>query len=1187
MAWSYNEETGIYSVSFSELPDLLNTLEQNTRDTPYKLDVTGVTADDLDSSGTTGTLGYYIRNTSLFIDLSPTTLPALSFMTESFSYCATLVKAPDVAGAYMRYTFFRSGIEVTPTITCTSEIFQSLEGCFAECTHLKHAIAPASLSSYGDSFFHTFHGCTALEDITFTKTPDTSSGSDGVLADCTSLRLISVSNSSMQTSMKNFLTSQQANNSFPSTINVNSVVLLTTYDVDTDTYTVPFSELATLLNNFPQNTVDTPYKLNVTGLVASNINSSGTSGTFGNIIKENLTKYVDLSNTVLPSVTDVSYAFSACTNIVLAPQVTSGTKGLQNWFSNCTNLKVTPELPNTILSMRYAFEYCSNLETITNIPTSVTYMENCFRSCEKIHYSPSIPASVRNMSNCFAYADLYETPVMASGVTDLTSCFSYNENLTKANTIPTSVTNMSNCFKQCTSLAIVENIPRQTTRIDYCFFGCSALERINLWDYNSVSTGDTYSKDCFTNCNSLAHIYVNGYASSSRTNLITFLKNRKTNGYFPSDITPADIVFYGYTEGYSIAFSNLNNYLTYLEPNTVDNPYKLTVTGLSVSNVNTSATSGSLGYVIAHNTKYLDLSLTSLHANQTTMKERFNECTYLVVSPNIPNNVTDMEACYGGCHNLKTPPTLSTKTTNMKDCFVYCTSLESAPIIPNTVTTLHGTFYGCTSLEEPPEIPDSVTIMGGTFFGCTSLEEAPVIPDSVYELSACFHGCTSLDKAPIIPNSVTNMADTFVGCTNLEIAPIVPNSVTILQDCFMNCTSLVDVPSIPSLSGQLDDLSSAFDGCSALKRVNFNGTFDLTLADFDSAFNDCDMLESVFVKSRENQVALITYLESQQNDGKFPSGLNVSEIVKFDEKIMKVQTEEGTEIVDLYRFKGQLLTEKNGELVYADEDFKPFSVQIDNETFFAQTIPESLLATCRNKGSGTVLKKIVGTEIVEGVTTPVYQWYAKTAGTPEEPFKKNNTTILSDISTETLDITFPKNLFPKGGRMLVCGAAGANVTDTATQNHVNYGGKGEIRAVEIPANPKEDLHILGVTFPKTSTNGETKSTSQCYCSGETDSYGNCKGWATRNVSGASGGIGGNNCVVTYEKKGISYTVTAYGGGGGGGGKAYGDDTTDYGNGGLSGDGNANVGSNGGNPYDIENCNVNELTTAFLRVEAYI
>jgi len=1153
MAWTYDSDTETYTVPSDELEDLLDSLEQNTASTPYRLNI------QCSTNGACMIAINKIKNGTKFVDLRPTTFFGLSTITTSFQNCTTLIHSPRITNSETLNNFYRG------------------------CTNLKSV----SIPSCATQIMSICMGCTALENVLFEYTDLSEPPVMYELFEgCDSLKGILTPNSSVQSSLISALNTHKTNGHFPSTINPSDIVFVVSYDYDTEIYTVAFSVLSMFLATLEGNTAETPYKLNVTGLVASNINSSSTSGTFGNIIKDNLTKYVDLSNTVLPSVTDVSYAFSACTNLVLAPQVTSGTKGLQNWFSNCTNLKATPELPNTILSMRYAFEYCTNLETITNIPTSVTYMENCFRSCENIHYSPSIPASVRNMSNCFAYADLYETPVMASGVTDLTSCFSYNENLTKANTIPTSVTNMSNCFKQCTSLAIVENIPRQTTRIDYCFFGCSALERINLWDYNSVSTGDTYSKDCFTDCDSLAHIYVNGYNSGSRTNLITFLNNRKTNGYFPSDITPADIVFYGYTEGYSIAFSNLNNYLMYLEPNTVDNPYKLTVTGLSVANVNTSTTSGSLGYVIAHNTKYLDLSLTSLHANQTTMKNRFNECTYLVVSPNIPNNVTDMESCYGGCHNLKTPPTLSTSTTNMKDCFVSCTSLESAPIIPNTVTTLHGTFYGCTSLEEPPEIPDSVTIMGGTFFGCTSLEEAPVIPDSVYELSSCFQGCTSLTKAPIIPNGVDSMVSTFEG-TPITVAPVIPDSVTELTSCFKDCTSLVDVPSLPFLEDNVSDISSAFDGCSALKRVNFNR--ELTSIDyhFDEIFNDCDMLESVFVKSRENQIDLITYLESQQSDGKFPSGLTVSEIVKFDEKTMRVQTEEGTEIVDLYRFKEQLLTEKNGELAYADEDFKPFTVQIDNEEFYAQTIGESLLATCRNKGSGTVLKKIVGTEIVEGVTTPVYQWYAKTAGTLEEPFKKNNTTILSDISTETLDITFPKNLFPKGGRMLVCGAAGANVIDTATQNHVNYGGKGEIRAVEIPANPKEDLHILGVTFPKTSTNGETKSTSQRYCSGGYDNYSRCQGWSDRTVYGISGGVGGKNCVVTYEKKGVSYTVTAYGGGGGGGGKAYGDSTTDFGNGGLSGDGNANVGSNGGNPYHIEDYNVNKLTTAFLRVEAYI
>ena len=891
------------------------------------------------------------------------------------------------------------------------------------------------------------------------------------------------------------------------------------YNEETGIYSVSLSELAALLNSLEQNTVATPYKLNITNLsanqlVGSIIPATGiySASALGEEIKSG-DRYVDLSPTTLPSATNIKACFYNCTKVVIPPSLSSNATDMSYCFYGCSSLTEPPIIPTTNPRLDYCFIDCTSLEVAPQINSQ--YVIDTFQGCTNLKTVPLLGTNVRSLGACFT--------------------------------------------------------------------GCTSLERIEKFYTTTYSLTNTI----FEGCDNLQAICVNGYNSSQRTTLVNNLNTYKNAGHFPSDITPADIVFYGYTEGYSIAFSNLNNYLTYLEPNTVDNPYKLTVTGLSVANVNTSSTSGSLGYVIKNNTKYLDLSLTSLHASQTTMKERFNECTYLVVSPNIPNNVTNMEACYSGCHNLKTPPTLSTKTTNMKDCFAYCRSLESAPVIPNPVTILHGTFYGCTSLEEPPEIPDNVTIMGGTFFGCTSLAEAPVIPESVVDLGNCFQGCSSLTKAPIIPNGVHNMVGTFRG-TPITVAPIIPSSVEVLSGCFIDCTSLTDVPSLPSFS-----LVTAFDGCSSLKRVNFNGTFDLSVVNFDSAFNDCDMLESVFVKSRENQVALITYLESQQNDGKFPSGLNVSEIVKFDEKIMRVQTEEGTEIVDLYRFKGQLLTEKNGELVYADEDFKPFSVQIDNETFFAQTIPESLLVKCR-QGSGTVLKKKIGTEIVEGVTTPVYQWYARTAGTLEEPFQRKYTEI--DVyDTDASNIVIPKENFPKGGVLLLYGGAGGSTT-------AGSGGNGQIKRIEISASPKNDI-TFSVSFTKTAVNGTqvTKSATAYKsepipgCSGST-----CVEY-TATATSTSGGIGGKNCSVSVVKEGITETVIAYGGGGAGGAAT----STEYysyfagntcrslktlssgkGAGGASGNGNLGEGARGGDAETTGTFGINTSTTAKLVIGAY-
>lgn len=1159
MAWSYDETTEVYTVDTSGIDSLFPTLEQNTVDTPYKINV------NESSSGSIMLAIMKLKNYTLYLDLSYTTFSYVMGLSQcKFQNFEYLVRAPHITDG------------------------ENLNNFYDGCTNLKSVYIPNTMNQ----LVFMCRNCTSLEYVEFGFTDLTTyPAMSELFNNCTSLKLISVPNASVKSRLVSYLTSQQGYGYFPADIDPNDIVLTASYDVDTDTYTVPFSELETLLNNFPQNTVDTPYKLNITGLTSSQVTTSSSTmpalktalGTVNN--GDSARVYFDLSPTTLPSgITALRYSFYNAHGLVTAPIIPSTVTSLEETFDQCYSLKTAPAIPNSVTNMNSTFSLCYLLAEAPVLPPNVTNLTRAFR-LTAITEPPVIPNKVTTMEYCFAETQITVMPELPSTLTNLSYCF-YRCPIEETTTIPSNVTNMSHCFDECSNLKIVKNIPRNTTNVQSCFRLCENLKRIKLWDYNSISTAN--GANCFVGCDSLEAIWVNGYASSSRTNLINFLNTMKNNSGFPSDITPADIVFYGYTEGYSIAFGNLNNYLMYLEPNTVDNPYKLTVTGLSVANVNTSSTSGSLGYVIAHNTKYLDLSLTSLHANQTTMESRFFGCSYLVVPPSIPANVTNMVQCFDSCSNLTVAPSIPSKVTDLQACF-YGTKITEAPTIPNSVTTMWGTFGECSLLESVPDIPDSVTNMKYCFYKCYSLEISPKLPSNLSNMEHCFEECTSLVKAPIIPNSVVNMANTFAG-TPITVAPIIPSRVEDMEGCFKDCTSLVDVPSLPSLLpglGLLSSLATAFDGCSALKRVNFNETFDLSGTNFYSAFNDCDDLESIFVKSSANRTALITELESQQNDGKFPSGLNVSEIVKFDEKTMRVQTEEGTEIVDLYRFKGQLLTEKNGELVYADEDFKPFSVQIDNETFFAQTIPESLLAICRNKGSGTVLKKMVGTEIVEGVTTPVYQWFTKSAGTIEEPFRKKNTTILSDISTETLDITIPKNLFPKGGRMLVCGAAGANVIDTATQNHVNYGGKGEVRAVEIPANPKEDLHILGVTFPKTSTNGETKDTSLRVCSGGTDSYGNCKGWSTTTVHGVSGGVGGNNCVVTYEKKGVSYTVTAYGGGGGGGGKAYGDSTTDYGNGGLSGDGNANVGSNGGNPYDIENCNVNELTTAFLRVEAYI
>src|SRR5574344_1879969 len=157
----------------------------------------------------------------------------------------------------------------------------------------------------------------------------------------------------------------------------------------------------------------------------------------------------------------------------------------------------------------------------------------------------------------------------------------------------------------------------------------------------------------------------------------------------------------------TVAFSDLNTWLSNAAANTADTAYSLNVTGLTESNIKPSDTTGTIGYVLKSNsTKYVNLSDTV-----------------------IPSSVTDMFSTFYGCTSLVTAPAIPSSVTNMYGTFYGCTSLVTAPAIPSSVTNMHGTFYGCTSLVTAPAIPSSVTNMAYTFYGCTSLT-------SVYKMKA-------------------------------------------------------------------------------------------------------------------------------------------------------------------------------------------------------------------------------------------------------------------------------------------------------------------------------------------------------------------------------------------------------------------------------------------------------------------
>ena len=200
---------------------------------------------------------------------------------------------------------------------------------------------------------------------------------------------------------------------------------------------VAFAKLANYLQKLPEG--DSIHKIEVTGLTKDALQGNGQSHTpnpspLGEILKANPTKKVALKlGGGITGLTDMSYCFARCENLVSAAAIPKGVTNLGYCFENCTSLKQAPVIPEGVTNMEACFKNCKSLEKAPTIPNSVTDMKHCFNGCTNLKQVPSISNTVTNMNDCFS---------------DCT-------NLTTVPSIPAAVTNMQGCFANCTKLTSV------------------------------------------------------------------------------------------------------------------------------------------------------------------------------------------------------------------------------------------------------------------------------------------------------------------------------------------------------------------------------------------------------------------------------------------------------------------------------------------------------------------------------------------------------------------------------------------------------------------------------------------------------------------------------------------------------------------------------------------------------------
>jgi len=468
-------------VEITNLNSWLQSQAANTVTTPYAIEITGLTSQNVEN------IRDILRNNSTkYVDLRETQIPFYSTEIGSlFLYCSTLVYSPKLPDGVERLisTFFQcSNLKEIPDIPsscnymsatfyeCTSlteaHISNSLRymvQCFAGCTSLQKANIPPTYISENESWYpinvnNTFNGCSSLEEVSISLTnlpigTQFSIGShQATFNNCSNL---STFYSDQPYELKQWLTDNKSELKLSKNISNYYFRLLSS----------PAKISINKLNNELSALSD-----NAGGAYCIKITELQSTSDIATILKDNSTKYVDLSSTELAKNTNMYQFFKDCTSLVAAPVIPKGITELNDTFGGCTSLVDAPVIP----------------EGVTDLPDT-------FWNCTALTNAPEIPNGVIDMSQTFAY------------------CVS----LSSAPTIPNSVTNMTATFNGCSSLLFVRNIPNSVVYMEKTFQECTSLVEISSFEADINTLLDNGAVDAFANCTSLTKIGVSSRIKES------------------------------------------------------------------------------------------------------------------------------------------------------------------------------------------------------------------------------------------------------------------------------------------------------------------------------------------------------------------------------------------------------------------------------------------------------------------------------------------------------------------------------------------------------------------------------------------------------------------------------------------------------------------------------------------------
>lgn len=467
-------------VPFSKLGQVVSCLPTNTVETAYKLNITGLTKNDLgDAEEDINSLGH-ILNGNIYFDLSDTNLPNdVTTLEKTFS-AVCLVKSPVIPNSVtsMKGTFEYTNLVETPVIP---EGVTDMQRCFNTCKYLETV---KNIPSTAIDLEECFFGCINLKEISFWNV---NTQSTLVLSNFNDMVMDSIYTENTEKEM--YLEKQ-----FNSQVSQDVRTIVKALDDG-----VPLSILDEWLQWQLPNTVDTPYDLRITGLNNRNLYNL-------NVLRNHKDKYINLEKTTLPESIDYDYLFNSVTSLVYPPafpeelNFEEDVVSLSGVFSDCVNLKKAPILPicKNGAYLSDIFNGCSSLVDVPIIKTEVTDIFNGFRDCSSLEVLPNFPkvyidvdypeGSSESINWCFYGCSKlttildWEMTVEETSMFDMTDCFYGCTNLTDIYVKDTEpAVSQDNSFKEYRMELDSENHKAVVTQFTATEIAGRSTERYAKW----------------------------------------------------------------------------------------------------------------------------------------------------------------------------------------------------------------------------------------------------------------------------------------------------------------------------------------------------------------------------------------------------------------------------------------------------------------------------------------------------------------------------------------------------------------------------------------------------------------------------------------------------------------------------------------------------------------------------------